>query len=34
MPKYGAYDMIFDLEFISEHVWNRTLDTTGILQAT
>jgi hypothetical protein len=26
--------MIFDLKFISAHVWDKTLDTTGILHAT
>jgi hypothetical protein len=31
---YGVYDMIFDLKFISAHVWDKTLDTTEILHAT
>jgi hypothetical protein len=31
---YGVYDIIFDLKFISVHVWDRTFDTTEILHAT
>ena len=31
---YGIYDMIFDLKFISAHVWDKTVDTTEILHAT
>ena len=31
---YGIYDIIFDLKFISAHVWDKTVDTTEILHAT
>jgi len=31
---YGISDMIFDLKFISAHVWDKTVYTTEILHAT
>jgi len=31
---HGVYDMILDFKFISAQVWDKTLDTTGILHAT